>query len=168
MAETVVGNREDAEDYKAFEVAITSDYCAETAVARELVLRLGSLICAWISKRSVSIAVARRRRFFTIGGVCHSFDDAGAVQEIVSFRFGVERIGVVIWGGRIAAHDRGNARSGHPAPERPHVAERQRVLGLHSMGTCRVCPCNLFFPRLGNRWCRGVEALARDRLRRQQ
>jgi hypothetical protein len=42
-AETVVGSLEDAEDYKAFEVAIISDYCAETAVARELVLRLASM-----------------------------------------------------------------------------------------------------------------------------
>ena len=40
-AETVVGSLEDAEDYKAFEAAVIADYCAETAVARELVL--GSL-----------------------------------------------------------------------------------------------------------------------------
>ena len=38
-AETAVGSLEDAEDYKAFEAAIISDYCAETAVAREVVLR---------------------------------------------------------------------------------------------------------------------------------
>ena len=42
-AETVVGSLEDAEDYKAFEAAIIADYDAETAVARELVLRLASL-----------------------------------------------------------------------------------------------------------------------------
>jgi hypothetical protein len=43
-AETVVGSLEDAEDYKAFEATVIADYCAETAVARELVLRLASLL----------------------------------------------------------------------------------------------------------------------------
>ena len=52
-AETVVGTLEDAEDYKAFEAAIISDYCAETAVARELVLRLASLL--WRLRRATSI-----------------------------------------------------------------------------------------------------------------
>jgi hypothetical protein len=37
-AKTVVGHLEDAEDYKAFEATIIADYCAETAVARELVV----------------------------------------------------------------------------------------------------------------------------------
>jgi hypothetical protein len=52
-AETVVGSLEDAEDYKAFEATITSDYCAETAVARELVLRLASLL--WRLRRATAI-----------------------------------------------------------------------------------------------------------------
>ena len=38
-AETVIGALEDAEDYKAFEAAITADYDAQSAVERELVLR---------------------------------------------------------------------------------------------------------------------------------
>ena len=37
-AETVIGALEDAEDYKAFEVAIIADYDAQSAVERELVL----------------------------------------------------------------------------------------------------------------------------------
>ena len=41
-AETVIGALEDAEDYKAFETAITADYDAQSAVERELVLRLAS------------------------------------------------------------------------------------------------------------------------------
>ena len=50
-AETVVESLEDAEDYKAFEAAIiVADYFAETAVARELVLRLASLL--WRLRRS--------------------------------------------------------------------------------------------------------------------
>jgi hypothetical protein len=50
-AETVVGSLEDAEDSQAFEAAIISDYCAETSVARELVLRLASLL--WRLSRSI-------------------------------------------------------------------------------------------------------------------
>ena len=46
-------NLEDAEDYKAFEAAIIADYCAETAVARELVLRLASLL--WRLRRATAI-----------------------------------------------------------------------------------------------------------------
>ena len=35
---------EDTEDYRGFEAAIISDYNAETAVERELVLRISSLL----------------------------------------------------------------------------------------------------------------------------
>jgi hypothetical protein len=43
-AETVIGAMEDAEDYKAFETAVTADYDAQSAVERELVLRLASVL----------------------------------------------------------------------------------------------------------------------------
>src|SRR3984885_2857977 len=49
-AETVIGALEDAEDYKAFEVAIIADYDAQSAVERELVLRLASLL--WRLRRA--------------------------------------------------------------------------------------------------------------------
>jgi hypothetical protein len=52
-AETVVGMIEDVEDYKGFEAAIIADYDAETAVERELVLRLSSLL--WRIRRATSI-----------------------------------------------------------------------------------------------------------------
>jgi hypothetical protein len=52
-AETVVASLEDAEDYKAFEATIIADYCAETTVARELVLRLASLL--WRLRRATVI-----------------------------------------------------------------------------------------------------------------
>ena len=45
-AETIVTSVEDAEDYKAFEAAVIADYNARTAVERELVLRLASLLLA--------------------------------------------------------------------------------------------------------------------------
>jgi hypothetical protein len=52
-AETVIGALEDAEDYKGFEAAITADYGAQSAVERELVLRLASLL--WRLRRATTI-----------------------------------------------------------------------------------------------------------------
>jgi len=52
-AETVIGALEDAEDYAAFEMAVTSDYDARTAVERELTLRLASLL--WRLRRATAI-----------------------------------------------------------------------------------------------------------------
>jgi hypothetical protein len=52
-AETVIAGLEDIEDYRAFEAAVISDYDAETAVERELVLRLASLL--WRMRRAISI-----------------------------------------------------------------------------------------------------------------
>src|SRR5271169_90477 len=52
-AETVIEPLEDPEDYKAFEQAVTADYDAETAVERELILRLASLL--WRLRRSTLI-----------------------------------------------------------------------------------------------------------------
>ena len=52
-AETVIGALEDAEDYKAFEAAITADYDAQSAVERELVLRLASIL--WRLRRSTTM-----------------------------------------------------------------------------------------------------------------
>jgi hypothetical protein len=52
-AETVIDALEDAEDYRAFEMAITADYEAQSAVERELVLRLASLL--WRLRRATAI-----------------------------------------------------------------------------------------------------------------
>jgi hypothetical protein len=52
-AETVIDALEDAEDYAAFEMAVTSDYDAQSAVERELVLRLASLL--WRLRRATTI-----------------------------------------------------------------------------------------------------------------
>src|SRR4051812_50218133 len=48
-AETLIGPLEDPADYRGFELAITAAYDVETAVERELVLRLASLL--WRFKR---------------------------------------------------------------------------------------------------------------------
>jgi hypothetical protein len=52
-AETIIEGLEDSEDYTAFEAAIISDYDAESAVERELVLRLASLL--WRMRQATSI-----------------------------------------------------------------------------------------------------------------
>ena len=52
-AETVIGALEDADDYKAFEAAIAADYDAQSAVERELVLRLASLL--WRLRRATTM-----------------------------------------------------------------------------------------------------------------
>lgn len=52
-AETVVGALENAEDYAAFETAVTADFDAQSAVERELVLQLASLL--WRLRRASAI-----------------------------------------------------------------------------------------------------------------
>jgi len=55
-AETVIGGLEDPEDYQAFEAAVTRDYDVESAVERELVLRLASVL--WRLRRATGIETA--------------------------------------------------------------------------------------------------------------
>lgn len=55
-AETVIAALEDSEDYQAFEAAVISDYDAESAVERELVLRLASVL--WRLRRATGIETA--------------------------------------------------------------------------------------------------------------
>jgi hypothetical protein len=55
-SETVIAALEDAKDYQAFEATVTSDYDAETAVERELVLRLASVL--WRLRRATGIEAA--------------------------------------------------------------------------------------------------------------
>jgi hypothetical protein len=52
-AETIIETIEEADDYAAFEMAITADYDAQSAVERELVLRLASLL--WRLRRATAI-----------------------------------------------------------------------------------------------------------------
>jgi hypothetical protein len=55
-AETVIATLEDAEDYQAFEAVVIADYDAESAVERELVLRLASVL--WRLRRATGIETA--------------------------------------------------------------------------------------------------------------
>jgi len=52
-AETVIDALEDADDYAAFEMTVTADFDAQSAVERELVLRLASLL--WRLRRATAI-----------------------------------------------------------------------------------------------------------------
>ncbi len=52
IAETVIDVLEDAEDYQSFEAAVIADYDAESAVERELVLRLASVL--WRLRRTTA------------------------------------------------------------------------------------------------------------------
>jgi hypothetical protein len=71
-AETVIGAPEDAEDYKAFEAAIIADYDAQSAVERELVLRLASLL--WRLRRATTMETGlfewNRSRAQLGAGIC--------------------------------------------------------------------------------------------------
>jgi hypothetical protein len=55
-AETVIAVLEDSADYEAFEAAVIADYDAESAVERELVLRLASVL--WRLRRATGIETA--------------------------------------------------------------------------------------------------------------
>jgi len=55
-AETVIAALENAEDYQAFEAAVIADYDAESAVERELVLRLAGVL--WRLRRATGIETA--------------------------------------------------------------------------------------------------------------
>ena len=55
-AETVITAFENTEDYEAFQATVIADYDAETAVERELVLRLASVL--WRLRRSTLIETA--------------------------------------------------------------------------------------------------------------
>jgi hypothetical protein len=52
-AETVIGVLESAEDYIAFETAVMAEYAPQSVVARELVVRLASLL--WRLRRATAI-----------------------------------------------------------------------------------------------------------------
>jgi hypothetical protein len=86
-AETVIGALEDAEDYQAFEAAIIADYDAQSAVERELVLRLASLL--WRLRRATTMETGL---FEIQASHLHEFRQARQIhpasREIVYAMFG--------------------------------------------------------------------------------
>jgi hypothetical protein len=97
-AETVIDGLEDGEDYRAFEAAVIADYDARTAVERELVLRLASLL--WRLRRIISIEtdllriqsdIARERRAVFRGPVVEPEDESGSRPRSPPFVFDLEQ-----------------------------------------------------------------------------
>jgi hypothetical protein len=86
-AETVIGTLEDAEDYKAFEATIVADYDAQSAVERELVLRLASLL--WRLRRATTIETGlfeMEAEHLSEAGRSHQVNSAS--REVVRALFG--------------------------------------------------------------------------------
>jgi hypothetical protein len=119
-AETVAGGLEDAEDYSAFEAAIIADYDAQSAVERELVLRLASLL--WRLRR----ATATEAGLFEIqGNGSGEFRPPrymhAASREIVNAMFGkVEAADINSHPANRSAHEPSvlsESRSGHGDPD---------------------------------------------------
>jgi hypothetical protein len=92
-AQTVVDGLEDPEDYRAFEATIIADYDAHTAVERELVLRLASLL--WRIRRATGIetdllriqAEILRERENASASAPSSHSDAPAFQTLPRLRY---------------------------------------------------------------------------------
>jgi hypothetical protein len=78
-AETVIGFLEDEQDYKEFELSVTSDFDARTAVERELVLRLAGLL--WRLRRATAIETGLLQIHSNIEGV----DKQGATAPVHQF-----------------------------------------------------------------------------------
>ena len=85
-AETVIGALEDAEDYKAFEAAIIADHDAQSAVERELVLRLASLL--WRLRRATTIETGLFEMAEYLGETGQSNQVSSASREVARALFG--------------------------------------------------------------------------------
>ena len=100
-ADTAIGALEDAEDYKAFEAAIIADYDAQSAVERELVLRLASLL--WRLRRATTIETGLFEiQADHLSGFRRARQTNSATREVVYSLFG--RIQSIDFGG--SASDR--------------------------------------------------------------
>jgi hypothetical protein len=133
-AETVIGALEDAEDYQAFEAAIIADYDAQSAVERELVLRLASLL--WRLRRATTMETGL---FEIQAGHLHEFRQARQVhpdgRKIVYATFGrAEQIDAVF---DRASHD---ITTG---PERLPSSEPQPVDPTGDLARCFLRLANL-------------------------
>ena len=81
-AETVITALEDVKDYKTFEAAITADYDAQSAVERQLVLRLAGVL--WRLRR----ATAMETGLFEIQGEHQNRQPLPNSREVINVLFG--------------------------------------------------------------------------------
>lgn len=117
-AETVVGVLEDVKDYKGFEAAIIADFNAETAVERELVLRLASLL--WRVRRATSIET----ELFEIQA--EILQERRLDQSLVYLELGVPHIAGVEDINNLGDH--GSPAGGHSSRWRMDALSRSRDL----------------------------------------
>ena len=111
-AETVIGALEDAEDYKAFEAAITADYDAQSAVERELVLRLASLL--WRLRRATTMETGLFEiQADHLSGIKQARQVDPTSREVVYALFGRTKSGHVGHGS--ASHDVANETEAGPS-----------------------------------------------------
>jgi len=112
-AETVLEILEDPEDYKAFELSVTADFDAQTAVERELVLRLASLL--WRLRRAIAVET----------GLLHMHAENEIRQHSSTPRHeGIVRLG------EVRRDDRGHWRDGEDDEDRPMAAPYEDNLKL--------------------------------------
>jgi hypothetical protein len=77
--ETVIQLLEDPDDYHAFEMAVTADYDPDSAVERELVLRLASLL--WRLRRAISIETSLFQVQYENHPDPNELPEAGAAEQ---------------------------------------------------------------------------------------
>jgi hypothetical protein len=117
-AETVIGALEDAEDYKAFEAAITADYDAQSAVERELVLRLASLL--WRLRRATTMETGLfELQADQLGEGAQSHPINPASRDIVRALFGPSHPDPAarLLSNGAGAEARSGSTAGRPAPD---------------------------------------------------
>ena len=143
-AETVIEVLEDPKDYRAFELSLTSDFDAQTAVERELVLRLASLL--WRLRRATAIETGLLQ---IQGEILRELRQARGTQTPPSDRVvdAIARLGAGQTG--IRTHPERDNRRADYQPQRQHDREDNSSCAgsLHSnnaeIGRCFLRLANL-------------------------
>ena len=130
-AETVIDALEDVEDYAAFEMAVTADYDAQSAVERELVLRLASLL--WRLRRATAIEVgysrSRRNNYFS--------SENGDERIATTRRLSMKCIGMPSW--PKTSYDRIRMTLPLTARPRPRRLPTNRTSSRSPLSACPTC-----------------------------
>jgi hypothetical protein len=103
-AETVIGSLEDAEDYRQFEAVVIADYDAQSAVERELVLRVASVL--WRLRRATEMETGlfeiqakhlreyrqNRQVLQDTRGIIHSFSEQNTISACPAQAYSINEI----------------------------------------------------------------------------
>ena len=152
-AQTVVEGLEDTDDYRAFEATIIADYDATTAVERELVLRLASLL--WRIRRATGIEtdllriqaeILRERQ-----NACATATDADQSSHNIMYRV-LKLIPHGLREDRRTCSDPDEGASLHELSDEPEASSRTSVNLSRELTFCFLRLANLdngVFERLG-------------------